>query len=56
MVMVRGFDLDQWVMDHGGSNPRCMAFMGSDLHSFHKSWWLGSLFLFCFILFYLFFN
>ena len=48
VAMVCGFDLDQWVMDHGGSNPHCVAFMGSDLRSFHKSRWLGSLFLFCF--------
>ena len=52
MAMVHEFDLDQWVMGHGGSNPHCMAFMGSNMHSFHKSCWLGSLFLFGFILFY----
>ena len=46
MAMVCGFDLDQWVMGHDGSNPHCVAFISSSLHSFHKLW-LVSLFLFC---------
>ena len=46
------FDLDQWVMGHDGSiNPHCVAFIGSNLHSFHKSW-LVSLFLFLFCSFF----